>query len=297
MANNTFYCWLLLFLIHGSSEAIDYGQLMAKKVKEALGKTYRSYTFSTYPLNNYGLATCYGRKVGPEQLDCATWDCLGVKRDSDLAKMTDEQKLKLIVGDKQYATTGTGKELTLSEVEKKSLGIKALLPKLLKIIGLELNIDQSKKITTNLSMGQATVRTIRRKEMTDLLNSPRGHPLAKQDWANGKLIMVYSDIILNSMKVELTVNPQTDVELTAKLNGALQGKEGQAIGADSNLTFKVNNVANGNYKFEITEPLIIAVYTKKAPRGAVLAIRSEWADEDVQGNKVLEETVDLGDLQ
>src|SRR6266481_5413656 len=110
-------------LCHGSF-AVDYGQLMATKVKAAIGKRANGYTFATYPVDNFGLATAYEDKVSPEKELCATWDCLGVSDDAKVEIMTPEQKLKLRNGTLQYAETGAGPALNLSDDEKRSIALK-----------------------------------------------------------------------------------------------------------------------------------------------------------------------------
>jgi hypothetical protein len=62
-----------------SANAVDYGKLMTDKVKATLGKNaVKGYVFSTYPLDNFGIATAYENKRGPENFICATWECVGI---------------------------------------------------------------------------------------------------------------------------------------------------------------------------------------------------------------------------
>src|SRR5688572_6625008 len=78
--------------------AVDYGQFMTNKVKAVLGnKAVRGYTFATYPLDNFGLATAYDGKVNPSKQICATWDCIGISDDRAVAALSDDDKLKLRV--------------------------------------------------------------------------------------------------------------------------------------------------------------------------------------------------------
>jgi hypothetical protein len=151
--------------------AIDYGHLMAKKVKEALGSRSNGYTFATYPIDNFGLATAYEDKVDPSRALCATWDCIGVSGDMQVEAMSAKEQLKLKVSTLQYATTGDGPSLKLSDDEKNSIGLKALLPHLFQVLSLSFDLSISKNITTTLTMGPVTIRVLRRKEMLDHLRS------------------------------------------------------------------------------------------------------------------------------
>ena len=281
--------------------AIDYGQLMANKVREALGKKSNGYTFATYPLDNFGLATAYEDKVDPSKELCATWDCLGVSDDDKVAAMSATEKLKLKVSTVQYADTGEGPALKLSDDEKNSISLKALLPKILQVLSLSFDFSNSKGVTTTLTMGPVTIRTLRRKEMLDRLGSKDAHPLEKAAFDQKKLVLVYSDIVVSSMTIDLKLDASTNADLEAKLEGALQGKVGQVIGKDSSLSFKVDRADKGEYSFEINKPMILAVYTKRQPAAGQLGATagwSHWSNFDLgKSNKVLAESVDLGDLK
>jgi len=281
--------------------AVDYGQLMANRVKEVLKGKANGYTFATYPVDNFGLATAYEDKVDPSKELCATWDCLGVSDDAKVEAMSPEEKLKLKVSAVQYADTGEGPALKLSDDEKNSISVKALLPKILQVLSLSFDFTHSKGVTTTLTMGPVTIRTLRRKEMMDHLNSKDAHPLEKAAFGQKKLVLVYSDIVVSSMTINLKLDASTNADLEAKLGGALQGKVGQVIGKDSSLSFKVDRADKGEYSFEINKPMILAVYTKRQPaKGKLGPTRSwsNWPNIDLgTSNKVLAESVDLGDLK
>jgi len=280
--------------------AIDYGQLMAKKVKEALGSRSNGYTFSTYPVDNFGLGTAYEDRVSPSSELCATWDCLGVNDDSQVALMSPTDKLKLKVSSVQYADTGDGPELKLSDEEKTALGLKALLPKLAQVLHLSFDFSRSKNLVTSMILGPVTIRTLRRKEMLDHLRGKNAHPLERAAFEKRDLILVYSDIVIGSMQIDLKIDATTGAELDAKLQESLQGKLGGVIGKDSELSFKVNRADKGDYSFQINKPVILAVYTKRQPKAGELGSAqgwSGWASLDVKSaNRVLAEKIDLGDL-
>jgi hypothetical protein len=138
--------------------------------------------------------------------------------------------------------------------------------------------------------------------MMDTLNGPKAHSLEKAVWDNGKgnLVLVYSDIVLTSMKIEIKVNPETKVDISAKLDDALKGKVGAAVGSGASVGFKLDNSTKGDYVFETSRPLILAVYVKKQPKSGTLGPGHGWNDWKAfdlgSGNKVLVEKVDLGDV-
>lgn len=282
--------------------ATDYGQLMAKKVKSAFGKTAKGYTFATYPLDNFGVATAYDGKTGVATEICATWDCLGISDADKVAALSDQQKLDLVANGVQYAEVGQGTDLKLTEDEKKSFSINAVLPKILSVLSITGDYSHTNDVTTTLTMGPASIRVLRRQQMIDRLNSADAHPLEKAAWNNGKgtLVLVYSDIVVTSLKIEIKINPETKIDLDAKMTGALSGKVGQIVGSGSDLGFKVDNSAKDDYTLEITKPLILAVYARKQPGQGVLGDQKGWNDwkpvDLGSASKVLSQKVDLGNL-
>ncbi len=304
MSSKTIFCAALALGISANvASAVDYGQLMAKKVKAVLGSKVKKYTFSTYPVDNFGLGTAYDGKVDATKEICATWDCLGLSDDTKVAALSDEQRLKVVAGGIQYGEVATGVALSLTEDEKHSIGLNAVLPKLLQVLDITGDFSYTNDVTVTLTLGPVSIRTLRRQAMMDKLNSDSAHPLEKTVWNNGKgtLVLAYSDVILSSMKIEVKVNPETKADLDAKLNGALQGKAGQVIGTGSDLSFKLDNSTKGDYTLEIAKPMILAVYTKKQPAKGVLGAEGGWNDwKDFNlgtANKVQQHTVDLGDVQ
>lgn len=293
---------ILIVLMMSSAFATDYGELMAKKVKAALGDSAtKGYKFSTYPVDNFGLATAYESKVEVSKQVCVTWDCLGISDDAKVDLIPAADRLRLVANGVQYASVGVGQGLNLTEDEKKALGFKALLPKIMQALNLSFDFSKAKDTSVILTTGPIEIRTLRRKEMLDHINSPGGHQLEKDALVAGNLVLVYSDIVVTSLKVELTVNAQTNVDLEATLTDSLKGKVGTVIGKDSALGFKVNNATKGHYVFESTSPLIVAVYTKKQPHSGVLGGQAgwkSWADIDLgPQNKAVAEIVDLGEIE
>jgi hypothetical protein len=296
----TGFC-LLVMALTSSSLAVDYAQLMTKKVKAVLGNNAtKGYTFSTYPIDNFGLATAYESKVDLSTQVCATWDCLGVSSDELVEKLSAEHKMRLVVDDVQYAEVGAGGNVNLSDEEKKSLGFKALLPQLFSAVGVSFDLNTAKTVTVDLSTGPVTIRTLRRKQMLDRISSAQGHSLEKSAFEKGNLVLVYSDIVITSMKIDLKVDAQSDVGLDAKLNGALGGQVGKVVGSNASLNFKINKADKGDYSFEVTKPLILAVAAKKQPSAGHLGGETgwnAWKDTDLgSNNKIVQQSLDLGDL-
>jgi hypothetical protein len=285
-----------------SAYAVDYGKLMANKVKSALGqKAVKGYVFSTYPLDNFGVATAYEHKQSPEDFICATWECVGISDDQKVSGLSDEQKLNIVADGVQYATAGAGPSLNLTEEEKKSISLKAILPKLFQVLDITGDFSHTNDINTTLTTGPISVRILRRPAMMTKIGGPTGNAAEKAASNTGDLVLVYSDIVVSSMKIEVKPNPETKADLEAKLSGALTGKVGQVFSKDSDLSFKLDNSTKGDYSFSINKPLILAVYVKKQPGPGALGDQkgwNGWSDVDLGSrNRVTAKQVDLGEVQ
>ena len=204
----------------------DYGKLMAAKVKSALGnKAVKGYVFSTYPLDNFGLATAYQNKQNPAVFICATWECVGISDDQKVDSLTDDQKLKIIADGVQYATVGTSTALNLTEDEKKSISLKAVLPKLFQVLDITGDLSHSNEINTTLTTGPINVRILRRSAMATKMSSASGVAAEKAASVTGDLVLVYSEIVVSSMKIEIKTDPQTTADLEAKLSRSRKNLE------------------------------------------------------------------------
>lgn len=291
-----------IFCLSTQALEMNYGHLMASKVRAALGSKANGYTFSTYPVDNFGLATAYNGKQGPASEICATWDCIGVSDQNKVSELTDFQRLWLVVGGIQYAEAGAGGALKLTEDEKRSLGLNALLPKVLEALSLSADASAVKDVNTDLELGPVTIRILRRQQMLTHLNGSDGHPLEKEAFADKHLVLVYSDIVLKTMKIHLTVNADSNADLQAKLDGALSGNVGKVIGTGSSLSFKVDKATKGDYTLETTTPTILATYARRQPTAKTLGpVDDKWSSwpafELGEANMTLKTVVNLGDIQ
>ncbi len=94
----------------------NYASIMSKKIRAALGDDFKSYTFSSYPTDNFGLATAYdparGKPMSDENFLCATWSCLGQRPEADT-------QANLTVGG--FAEVGgNGALVTLTDTSRRS---------------------------------------------------------------------------------------------------------------------------------------------------------------------------------
>lgn len=239
----------------------DYGATMEKKVKSVLGaQELKHYEWISYPTNNFGIMTMFiadakGKKIKTENQECATFTCLGLKA-SDL----NPEQIKNVNG---YADIGSGGSITLTDAEKKSLSLSAVLPKILSVLNLSGNLDQSTGVETTMSLGTATKRYLVKQKALDYINGLPGNSRVKTALAQGRLGIVIADVYVDSLDVNLKINKA----LNAGLDAALTGTVNQVFGDGDKLSVKVTKAENGSYTLKVTQPVIVARLTVTTPFG------------------------------
>jgi hypothetical protein len=265
------------------SNAQDYGRIMEQKVRSLLGRnSTRGYQFASYPVDNFGLATCYDSREKTQI--CATWTCLA--EDKDVPPDTDaDSQLKLITLKKErYADVGTGGPVTLTSEEQRNLGLTAVLPQLLKVIGINADLSSAQNVHVELALGPITRRQLIKDRMMQRIDALASTASAKEAYQNRRLAVVYSDIVASSMSVSITFDRDRNAQLDAKLSEGLGGRVGSVIGGkDTELKVKVESAATGKYVLQIARPVILATWTKRQPEAGKLGATdwSRWPDAEV----------------
>jgi hypothetical protein len=241
--------------------AINYGDLMQQKVKTALGGDFKDYQWLSYPTNNFGLVTAFvlpkpRAKPSDKNEWCATFTCLGME---DKQMPTTPAEILSVAG---YADTGEGGgQLILTDEEKKSLAISAVLPAVFRLLGLNAGVGSTSDIKTELTMGPATKRFLKKQKMLDYINQLPSSNKIKEAFDQNRLALVVADVVIDTMDITLTPNKDKNANLDAKLNSNV----GNVLGSGSSLTVKVDSAASGVYHLKIERPVIVARLTLTQP--------------------------------
>src|SRR5438552_10360470 len=202
--------------------AQDYGATMEASVKSVFGKNqFRHYEWISYPTNNFGVMTMFivekqGKEVEPKDQECATFRCLGVKPE-EMKSLTVEQ-IKSANG---YADTGDGASITLSNDQKRSLTLSAVLPRILSVLNLSGNIDKTTGIKATLTLGPATIRFLAKDSALKYIESLPNDSRIHQAYRENRLAIVVSDVMLSSMDISLEVDKTLNSGLAADLNSKI----------------------------------------------------------------------------
>ena len=260
---------LLLFvslLFSLACNGVDYAKIMQKKVKGVLGGDFKGYEWFSYPTNNFGLISCYSLanlndKPSHENYVCGMWSCLNIPIE-DIP--TDEGEILSMNGFADYG--GNGGEIRFSESEKKEITLKTVLPEIKQVLKLSAGLDWSKGVKTELTIGRVYPRRLNRLKMMEFINTLDAGNLIKKAFDEGRLAMIVGDVIVNSLRVTITV----DKNINAKLFLELDGVVGKVLGKDSSLECGVSSSLSGTYQLSINKPVIVAALSKIQPSAGVL---------------------------
>lgn len=253
----------------------NYGDEMRKAFRSAFGSDYNEYQFVSYPTDNFGVGTTYIGSSDPQNFQCATWSCFGYTADQVKAlALANPEKVQNIDG---HADVGHGGALTLTSETTKSVGIGAVVPSIYNMLDVKADADWSKHVKVTLSMPGGHIRFINADSFTKYMNSlPDSNP-RKAALRRGDLIVIWSDLVADSLTVSIDVDTTADADLDAKLSSALTGKVGTIIGQDADLTFKVNAASAGHYELQTLFPVVAAVLAAKPPINHNFAVTAHIA--------------------
>jgi hypothetical protein len=177
------------------------------------------------------------------------------------------------------AVGGNGKTITLEQNVQDELGIKFILPKIFKIVGLNSSFDKNKIADLKLTLGPIFIRELRKEPMENYL---RGLPQDSRRiklFNSGQMVLVVADCIIQSMDVELTLKDTSKTQVDAKF-GWQGGTVAAQILDSAAIGIKIEKKSAGTYKFSLTHPVIFARKTAKQPKGGELGAKENPFFED-----------------
>jgi len=252
-----------------------YNEIMKSTVRDNLGSDYASYDYFSYPTNNFGLITAYKPAAGkPSSSDedflCDMWSCIGV---ADNAIPADPKANREMSG--FAAVGGNGPIITLTEKDQRSVAVKGALPQIASVLNLAGSVSDSNVKTITMTLGRAYPRKLRRDKMIEFMSSlPATSPM-KVAFLNGDLALVVADVMIDSMKLSVSVDSSTAASVDAAM-----GQSVSKVFSNASLSVNVSKQSTGTYTFDVTSPVIISRLVKHQPGGGVLGADTsdDWRD-------------------
>ena len=264
----------LVVLMLVGCDSTDYAGFMRERLQSVLGTSPlwagTSYTWFSYPTNNFGVATTFlltDKEPTPNENTqrCATYSCLGI------APSADPVTARTVGG---FVDVGSGGTIKLTEKETKSLSASAVLPKVYEILKVDIGAGVESTVTTDLTLGPAYIRVLDKLKYETMLSQlPNADPRG-QAFASGGLAVVVADVMLESMSVTIAVDTKKNLTLGAALDGAVN----KIVGDGAKLQVSVSKNVDGSYTLVSKDPVIVAALVKKQSAGGRLSAAMATTD-------------------
>jgi hypothetical protein len=222
------------------------------------------YQVIPYPTSNFGVGTVYrpsGRRVTDADLRCQWNDCFQVDTDN----LSREQWLSA-GGFAAYGDAGGSVQLTTKE--QRDVALTYALPRLWTVLGVDGELKKKSVRSVAVELGRAYPRQLQGIKVEDYFNSlPDG--ALKRDFLEGRLALVYADLVVSDMKVKV----QFDATTAARLDAALSAPRNTPAGgaADPGLDLTVNSEGGSTYSFLLRDPVVALRLVRRQPQAGTLA--------------------------
>lgn len=269
--------FFLVFQAAGQSSSKQATQAMQR----ALGNIIRGYSVYSIPLSNYGVGTsCRQRWMPKGPVLCDMIDCLG------LSSVPENERLwKTVNGYAHYGQTGG--TLSVEDSLTQAYGIALLLPKILKILNININVAGQHSRSVRLTVDSAVLRTLDYDKYKELILSGT-HKALTEAYDAHRLLVATSDFVLLNYTLEINPVDSFGVSIASSLDSA--AANGRVLNGKDSLGVRFEKQSTGSYSISSTHPVVFAVYTMKQknlyPQGAQNVHdfkdeHSEWEENDV----------------
>lgn len=228
-----------------------------KKIFERIDPQFKSYQFYGYPITNFGVlsvSSSSNNLFDDQRKLCSTFKCL--KREiPNIAK----EKLEI---DKQYVDSGGyGSPLTFISEEERKFFLKAALPAIQSLLGVDFSLSNNTKVKVNLTAARVYKRSMHKLDFIEYLkgikasNDPTQagmYELLRQN----RFCAVIGDVAVDEMDVEIIVDKDTGTDIKVKLDG----KVAETVGKGAEVGAKFSRSLDFTYKVSIREPMVLAIF-------------------------------------
>lgn len=249
-------------------------------LKQAIGDEVKGYQALSYPTNSFGIATTFtaaepGKPVSDGDFLCATWKCLGAP--GGTLPTNPDQALNVTVRGTNYAEIGKGGPVKLDTDSANDYAFKVALPKIQQILNLGVGLNDKSATKVELEFGAATKRYLSKPDFIAYVNSldnasPTKAQLQKA-FAQGALVVVVADVVIDSIKATVTASNELAPELNLKLGGVAS-----KVFSDAEASFKVTKKDSATYVIESVGPVVALRLLKAQPGAGLLGDEKTWSD-------------------
>jgi hypothetical protein len=248
--------WILLSCLFLCASAQSDNQRALAAMKNAIGNILDHYSVYSYPTNNFGVGTsCRQRWFPKGPMVCDMVDCLGLDQVS-----SNERLWKTVNGYAHYGSDGG--PLTLEDSLTRAYGLGLLLPKILQVLGVNVNLDSKRSRSVHLTIDSAVLRTLNYDKYKAFILSGKNQGL-KDAYDAHRLLVATSDFVLLNYSLEVDRTDTFGATLSAKLDSLLKAGLGGVLNGKDSLGLQISRRDNSTFKISSGKPVVFAVYIMK----------------------------------
>lgn len=188
-----------------------------------------------------------------------------------------DEALNIRVRSTNYAEVGVGGPVKLNLNDSNDYAFKVALPKIQRVLNLEIGLDKKSATKVDLEFGKATKRYLSKPDFIAYINNKSGTNPTKMQlqkaFGQGALVVVVADVIIDSIKATVTVSKELAPQVDAKLGG-LPSK----VFSDTEASFKLTKKDNETYVIESVSPVVALRLLKAQPGAGLLGSETTWND-------------------
>jgi hypothetical protein len=267
MKSNFFFLLTILLYTTVGVYAQDETQAALKAMKRSI-PMITDYTIYSYPTNNFGVGTSCRNKWVPKGVMVADMiNSFGLDSIKD-----SDTRWRNVNG---YAFYGTNPSaLNITDSVTQNYGFQLLLPKILKVLSINIGFTNQRSRSFKLTIDSGVVRYLKYDRFMKYVKSDSNDALT-QAYKDKKLIVATADFVILSYSIEITPTDTLGANIGAKLDSLLKIGKSFTLSAGDSLGLKYARQQHGNYKVSSNSPIVFAVKTMKqkdiAPQGIAKA--------------------------
>jgi hypothetical protein len=255
------------------SFAQNLNSISEASLKKAIGYDISNFKIYSYPTNNFGVGTTCKRKWNlNDNIACDMVKTFGLSDLPDTSK-----KWRDVNG---YAYFGNGGPITEKDSINKIYGLGLLLPKILKILNIDLGggIENTKSIS--LTIDSARKRFLIYDNYINYVKSQPKDSRIYSSWNANHLVVATADFVLLGYSLYIKKNDSFGIRLNAKLDSVLNVSKSLTFDKDS-LGFQIKKSKDGIYSIGSSRPVVFAIYVQKQRKLEKNATETDFNNWDV----------------
>lgn len=251
---------MLALLTSTVSYSQNYNKKFKKAIQKSLGKDYKHYQFLSYPIDNFGVLSCYENSPKDENIAAETSSFLGA------APKNREEWLNL----KGFIfTPGEGGTIKLDSKSQTEVAVSTILPKVFEALKLTASFNSKKVVRAEVFINKGYRRLYNPDKFQKfIVDSMSGK--ANYAYKNKTLVYVCGDFVIDSMVVKVTIDQdlaaKVDAELASLPAGITSNPSDSTQSSSTKVNVGINRTAGGSYTITFNKPVIVARLIKYQPQ-------------------------------